>query len=82
MTRTPSVREHKNGKFGLYIGDILLGTAKTAVRADIGLQLLKSAFLDIRDGAFADGHNDGYTDGHDEGYDDGYTDGQQDSLSD
>ena len=63
MDRTPSVKKHSNGRWGLYIGEHLLGTAKTEVRADIGLRLLESAFADVRGDAYSDGYDIGYYEG-------------------
>jgi hypothetical protein len=64
--REPKIRKHKDGRWGLYIGENLLGIANTEVRAEIGLRLLVSAFED----RFAAGYDDGHTDGYDEGFTD------------
>jgi hypothetical protein len=80
MSRKPSTRKHADGKWGLYVGDILLGTAKSETRIELGLKILESAFSDVyedarRDG-YDEGHADGYDEGHAEGYDEGYSDGE------
>lgn len=62
--RQPSIRKHTNGRWGLYIGENLLATAKTEVRADIGLRLLQSALTDSFDSGYQDGHGEGYDEGH------------------
>ena len=58
------VKDLADGRYGIYIGDKLLGIAKTERQADLGVSLIESAI----DDATAVAYDDGLDAGRDEGY--------------
>jgi hypothetical protein len=59
-----------DGRYGIYIGDKLLGIAKTERQAETGVSLIESAI----DDATAVAYDDGLDAGRDEGYNNGLDD--------
>lgn len=62
MNREPNIKQHKDGRWGLYVGEHFIGIAKTEVLAETKMNLLKAAFTDIREDAYDSGYADGTMD--------------------
>jgi hypothetical protein len=79
-----SIQTLEDGQYGLYLGDKLIGIAKTTEKADAG----KTIIDDALENAFDDGRIEGYDSGLDDcedctgSYDEGFEAGRDEGLAD
>lgn len=71
MKKELEIVKRKGGRFGLFLGTILIGTTKTEKKAGDIMKLLNIEFEERHADGYDDGHIDGYDEGRTVGYDEG-----------